>query len=74
MKPLYIYLSERYEYIIDKEECEQFPIGKLLISFLDFEWDMIKTDVLNLKTKIFSMEKHENSILSADFPESKNYC
>ena len=73
MKPLYIYFSERYEYIIDKEKCEQFPIGKLLISFLDFEWDMIKTDVLNLKTKIFSMAKQENSLLSANFPESKNY-
>lgn len=73
MKPLYIYFSERYEYIIDKEKCEQFPIGKLLISFLYFEWDMIKTDVLNLKSKIFGMEKQENSVLLADFPESKNY-
>ncbi len=73
MKPLYIYLSERYEYIIDKEKCEQYPIGKLLISFLDFEWDMIKKDVLNLKTRIFSMEKQKSSVLSAKFPESKNY-
>ncbi|NLO42179.1 MAG: hypothetical protein GX109_03995 [Bacteroidales bacterium] len=73
IKPLYIYFSERHEYIIDKEKCEQFPIGKLLISFLDFEWDMIKTDVLNLKTEVFSMPKREDSVLSAEFPESKNY-
>jgi len=73
MKSLYIYFSERYEYVIEKGKCEQFLIGKLLISFLDFEWDMIKNDVLNLKSKIFIMEKNKDSILSADFPESKNY-
>lgn len=73
MRPLYIYFSERYEYVIDKKKCEQLPIGKLLISFLDFEWDRIKSDVGSVKTKIFSMAKSENSLLSADFPESKNY-
>lgn len=73
MKPLYIYFFERYEYIIDKEKCEQFPVGKLLISFLDFEWDIIKTDVLNFKTEIFNIPKREDSVLSGDFPESKSY-
>jgi hypothetical protein len=48
-KPLYIYFSEKNEYIINGNKTENNDIGDLLISFLDYDFEKLK--------KVFKMVK-----------------
>lgn len=73
MEPLYICFHEKTETILNNKAYSAYPIGSLLFSFLEFDWEQLEKGVAAKKEKIEQIPHSENSILTGYKTETRNY-